>query len=78
MSSPGLQPPHPPQRDLLPAVTHPTEFKFRFPQDWEITILTEDGTWWAKKDTRILTARTEGGLFALVMDSERRRAVATC
>jgi hypothetical protein len=58
-----------------PIIYHPAPLRFRFPQGWHITFQVADETWWASKDTRMLTCRTEGGLYALVMDSERRRAL---
>ena len=56
-------------------VFRPEPLRFRFPEGWSITFQVVDESWWASKDTRMFTSRTEGGLFALVMDSERRRAL---
>jgi hypothetical protein len=73
MFSPGLEAPHPPEFPLgLPSYITPRLTR-RFPAGWTITLQVADGSWWAMKDTRMLTHPTEAGLHALVVASDRSR-----
>lgn len=74
LASPGIEAPRPPENPSNLPIFRPRELRFNFPEGWDIKIQMADGTWSAEKDSRLFTSNTEGGLFALVMDSERRRA----
>jgi len=78
MTSPGLEAPHPrelPENPTNIPLYRPKGLTYRFPEGWTITVQVSDGAWSAEKDSRFLTHPTEGGLFALVIASERQRAL---
>nr|WP_320132369.1 hypothetical protein [uncultured Holophaga sp.] len=55
-------------------IAHPAPLEYRFPEGWEIVCrVFGEQPWEAKKDTRILCAKTECELYHLVVESEKRR-----
>jgi len=56
-------------------VCKPAGLSYVFPEGWHVTCHVFTG-WEASKDSRYLVSPTEGGLYSLVIESERRRGVA--